>query len=60
VLRKRRGLGEEEPLSVADAEVEALLNLGVSYGQGFFFAKPAPLAELSLEPSSRKRRAAAG
>jgi EAL domain-containing protein (putative c-di-GMP-specific phosphodiesterase class I)/DNA-binding NarL/FixJ family response regulator len=42
------------------AEVEALLNLGVSYGQGFFFAKPAPLAELSLEPSSRKRRAAAG
>jgi EAL domain-containing protein (putative c-di-GMP-specific phosphodiesterase class I)/DNA-binding NarL/FixJ family response regulator len=42
------------------AEVEALLNLGVSYGQGFFFAKPAPLAELSLEPSSRKRRAATG
>jgi EAL domain-containing protein (putative c-di-GMP-specific phosphodiesterase class I) len=42
------------------AEVEALLNLGVSYGQGFFFAKPAPLAGLSLEPSARKRRAASG
>ena len=40
------------------AEVSALGDLGVSYGQGFFFAKPAPLAELSLEPLARKRRAA--
>jgi EAL domain-containing protein (putative c-di-GMP-specific phosphodiesterase class I) len=39
------------------AEVSALGDLGVSYGQGFFFAKPAPLAELSLEPLARKRRA---
>ena len=40
------------------AEVSALVGLGVDYGQGFFFAKPAPLAKLSLEPSARKRRAA--
>jgi EAL domain-containing protein (putative c-di-GMP-specific phosphodiesterase class I) len=40
------------------AEVSALGDLGVSYGQGFFFAKPAPLAKLSLEPSARKQRAA--
>jgi EAL domain-containing protein (putative c-di-GMP-specific phosphodiesterase class I) len=40
------------------AEVSALGDLGVSYGQGFFFAKPAPLAKLLLEPSARKRRAA--
>lgn len=39
------------------AEVSALGDLGVSYGQGFFFAKPAPLAELSLEPLAGKRRA---
>lgn len=40
------------------AEVAVLVDLGVSYGQGFFFAKPAPLAKLSLEPEARKRRAA--
>jgi EAL domain-containing protein (putative c-di-GMP-specific phosphodiesterase class I)/DNA-binding NarL/FixJ family response regulator len=39
------------------AEVAALVDLGVSYGQGYFFAEPAPLAKLSLEPSARKRRA---
>lgn len=39
------------------AEVTALIDLGVSYGQGFYFAMPAPLAELSLEPARRRRRA---
>lgn len=38
-------------------EVEALIGLGVSFGQGYFFAKPAPLAKLSLEPAAGKRRA---